>query len=116
MTSVSKNVYIDKLDDIVSKYNNTYHSTIKMRPVDVKSNTYVNSGKEINNRDPKLKTDGIVIISKYENIFAKGYVPHWSEEVFAIKKVQNTVPWLYLHGEKILGTFYEKALQKPDLK
>ena len=116
MTSVSKNVYIDKLDDIVSKYNNTYHSTIKMRPVDVKSNTYVNSGKEINNRDPKLKTDGIVIISKYENIFAKGYVPHCSEEVFGIKKVQNTVPWLYLHGEKILGTFYEKALQKPDLK
>ena len=65
MTSVSKNVYIDKLDDIVNKYNNTYHSTIKMKPVDVKSNTYIDSSKEINNKDPKFKIGDIVRISKH---------------------------------------------------
>ena len=64
MTSISKNVYIDKLDDIVNKYNNTYHSTIKMKPVDVKSNTYIDSSKEINNKDPKFKIGDIVTISK----------------------------------------------------
>ena len=64
MTSISKNVYIDKLDDIVNKYNNTYHSTIKMKPVDVKSNTYINSSKEINDKDPKFKIGDIVRISK----------------------------------------------------
>ena len=64
-TSISKNVYIDKLDDIVNKYNNTYHSTIKMKSVDVKSNTYINSSKEINDKDPKFKIGDIVRISKY---------------------------------------------------
>ena len=93
MTSISKSVYSDKLDDIVNKYNNTYHSTIKMKPVDVKSNTYTNSSKEINDEDPKTKIGDIVRISKYKNIFAKGYVPYWSEEVFVIKKVNNNVPW-----------------------
>ena len=86
MTSISKNVYIDKLDDIVNKYNNTYHSTIKMKPVDVKSNTYINSSKEINDKDPKYKIGDIVRISKYKNIFARGYTPNWTEEVFVIKK------------------------------
>ena len=79
MTSISKNVYIDKLDDIVNKYSNTYHSTIKMKPVDVKSNTYIDSSKEINDKDPKFKIGDIVRISKYKNIFAKGYTPNWSE-------------------------------------
>ena len=74
MTSVSKNVYIDKLDDIVNEYNNTYHSTIKMKPVDVNSNKYINSGKEIDNKDPEFKTGDIVRISKYKNNFAKVYV------------------------------------------
>ena len=92
MISVSKNVYIDKLDDIVYKYNNTYHSTIKMKPVDVKSNTYIDTSKEINNKDPKFKIGDIVSISKYKNIFSKGYVPNWSEEVFVITKIKNTVP------------------------
>ena len=55
MTSISKNVYIDKLDDIVNEYNNTYHTTIKMKPIDVKDNTYINTDKEINNKDPKFK-------------------------------------------------------------
>ena len=93
MTSTSKNVYIDKLDDIVNKYNNTYHTTIKTKPIDVKDNTYTNADKEINNKDPKFKVGDRVRISKYKNIFAKGYTPNWSEEVFAIKKVKNTVPW-----------------------
>ena len=65
MTSISKNVYIDKLDNIVNKYNNTFQSTIKMKPVDVKSNTYINSSKEINDKDPKFKIGYIVRISKY---------------------------------------------------
>ena len=120
MTSISKNVYIDKLDDIVDEYNNTYHTTIKMKPADVKDNTYINTGKEINNKDCKFKVGDHVIISKYKNIFAKGYMPNWSEEVFVIKKVKNTVPWTYvvndLNGEEIIGTFYEKELQKTNQK
>ena len=116
MTSMSKNVYIDKLDDIVDEYNNTYHTTIKMKSIDVKDNTYINTSKEINNKDPKFKVGDHVRISKYKNIFAKGYIPSWSEEVFVIKKVKNTIPWTYvindLNGEEIVGTFYEKELQK----
>ena len=103
MTSISKNVYIDKLDAIVDEYNNIYHTTIKMKPIDVKDNTYINADKEINNKDPKFKVGDHVRISKYKNIFAKGYMPNWSEEVFVIKKVENTVPWTYvindLNGE-----------------
>ena len=75
MTSVSKNVYIDKLDDIVSKYNNKYHRTIKMKPVDVKDNTYIDFKKEVNDKDPKFKVSDHVRISKYKNIFAKRYTP-----------------------------------------
>ena len=116
MTSISKNVYIDKLDDIVDEYNNTYHTTIKMKPIDVKDNTFINTDKEINNKDPKFKVGDRVRISKYKSIFAKGYMPNWSEEVFVIKKVKNTVLWTYvindLNGEEITGTFYEKELQK----
>ena len=122
MTSISKNRYIDKLDDIVNEYNNTYHRIIKMKPVDVKDNTYIDSIesrsiKEVHNKDhPKFKVGDHVRISKYKNIFAKGYTPNWSEEVFVIKKVKNTVPWTYvindLNGEEIIGTFYEKELQK----
>ena len=116
MTSISKNVYIDKLDDIVNEYNNAYHATIKMKPIDVKDNTYINTDKETNDKDPKFKVGDRVRISKCKNIFAKGYTSNWSEEVFAIKKAKNTVPWTYvindLNGEEITGTFYEKELQK----
>ena len=116
MTSISKKVYIDKLDDIVDGYNNTCHTTIKKKPIDVKDNTKINTSKEINNKDPKFKVGDYVRISKYKNIFAKRYIPNWSEEVFAIKKVKNTIPWTYvindLNGEEIIGTFYEKELQK----
>ena len=71
---------------------------------------------EINYKDPKFKIGDIVRLSKYKKIFAKGYVPNWSEEVFVVKKVKNIVPWTYvisdLNGEEIAGTFYEKELQK----
>ena len=76
MTSTSKNVYIDNLDDIVNEYNNTHHTTIKMKPIDVKDNTYINTDKKINNKDPKFKVGDRVRISKYKNIFAKGYIPN----------------------------------------
>ena len=88
MTSISKNVYIDKLDDMVNEYNNIYHRTIKMKPIDVKDNTYIN----IDN-DPKFKVGDHVRILKYKNIFAEGYTSNWSEEGFIIKEIKNTVPW-----------------------
>ena len=114
MPSISKNMYIDKLNMIVNKYNNTYHTTIKMKPID--DNTYINIYKEINYNNPKFKVGDYVRISKYKNIFAKGYMPNWSEEVFVVDKIKNTVPWTYvindLNGEEITGTFYENELQK----
>ena len=116
MTLVSKRLYINKLDDIVDEYNNTYHRTTKMKLVDVKHNTYIEFGKEVNDRDPKFKVGDHVRISKYKNIFAKGYTPNWSEEVFVISKIKNTVPWTYiindLNGEEITGRFYEKNCKK----
>ena len=116
MTSISKNVYIDKLYDMVNEYNSTYHTTIKMKPIDVKDNTYTNTDKKVNDKEPKFKVGDHVRISKYKNIFAKGYTQNWSEKVFVIKEVKNTVSWTYvinyLNGEKITGTFYEKELQK----
>ena len=88
MTSISKNVYIDNLNDIVNEYNNTYHNTIKMEPIDVKDDTYINTAKQINNKDPKFKVGDYVRISKHKNIFAKGYTPNWSAEISVIKKVK----------------------------
>ena len=109
MTSISKNVYIDKLDDIVKKYDNTYHKLIKMKPVDVKDNTYIDFKKDVSDENPKFKVGDHVRISKYKNIFAKGYKPNWSEEIFVISKIKNTVPWTYvlndLNGEEILVLF-----------
>ena len=89
-----------------------------MKPIDVKDNTYINTDKKVNEKDPKFKVGDHVRISKYKNIFAKGYTPNWSEEIFVIKEVKNTVPWTYvtndLNGEEITGTFYGKELQKPN--
>ena len=92
MTLISKNVYIDKLDDIVDEYNNTYHRTIKMKPIDVKD-----IHKEVDDKDPKFKVGDHVRISKSKNIFAKQYTPNWSEEVFVVSKIKNTVPWTLYH-------------------
>ena len=95
MTWTSKIVNIDKLYEI---------------------NTYFKSSKETDDKDPKFKTGDIVRISEYKNIFTKDYIPNWSEEVFVIKKFNNTVPWTYvisdLNGEEIVRMLYEKQLQK----
>ena len=112
MTAISKNVYFDVLDDIVNKYNNTVHRTIKMKPIDVTDDSYAEYNKDFNKKDPKFKVGGNVRISKYKNILAKGYTPNQSEEIFVISKVKNTVSWTYvindLNGEVITGSFYEK--------
>ena len=116
MSSISKNVYIDKSDDIVNEYNNTKHRTTKMKAIDVKDNTYTGFGKEVNDNDPKFKVGDHVRLSKYKSIFSEGYTPNCSEEVFVIKKIQNTVPWTYVtdgrNSEEITGTFYEKVIRK----
>ena len=90
ITAVSENVY--RMDDIINEYNNTYHRTIKMKPSEAKDNTYIDSFKEVNDKDPKFKVDDHVRISNNKNICAKGYTANWSEEVFVIKEVENTVP------------------------
>ena len=78
MTSISKNMYIDKLNNIVNEYNNAYHRTIKMKPIYVKGNTYINTNEVVNDKDPKFKVGDHVRISKYKNSFAKGYTPNWT--------------------------------------
>ena len=112
MTAVSKNVYFDVLDDLVDKYINTYHRIIKMKPIDVESDSYAEYNLNSNEKDPKFKIGDHVRISKYKNILAEGYTPIWSEEVFITSKIKNTVPWTYvisdLNGEKIVGTFSKK--------
>ena len=104
MTAISKNVYFDVLDDIVDEYNNTYHKTIKMKPIDVKSDSFAEYNEESNENDPKFKVGDHVKISKHKNIFAKGYAPNWSEEIFVV------------NGEGIIGSFYEKELHKTSQK
>ena len=116
MTVISKNVHFNVLDDVVNKYNYTVHRTIKMKTIDVTSDSYAEYNEDSNEKNPKFKVGDRVRISKYKNIFAKGYTPNWSEEVFVINKIKNTVPWTYaisdLNGEEITGSFYEKELQK----
>ena len=120
MTANSKNVYFDVLNDIVAEYNNTYHKTIKMKPIDIGDVSFAEYNEEFNEKGPKFKVGDHVRISKHKNVFAKGYTPNWSEEIFVIKKIKNTVPWTYvisdLNGEEILGSFYEKELQKTNQK
>ena len=116
ITSISKNVHINKLGNIINKGNNIYHRIIKMESVDIKLRSYFDFGIENNERDPKFKVEDYVRIPKHKNISAKGYTPNRSEEVFVIEKVQNTVPWTYviedLNGYEIVGMFYEEELQK----
>ena len=117
MVTISKNVYFDVLHD---KYNNTLHKTIKMKPIDVTDDSYVEYNEDFNTKVSKFKVGDHVKISKYKNIFAKGYTPNWSEEVFVISKTKNKVPWTYvmndLNSEEIAGSFYEKELQKANQK
>ena len=91
MTSISKNVYTNKLDDIINKDNNTYPKTMKMKSVDVDPSMYIDFNKENNKEGPKVNVEDNVRISKCKNNLAKGYVPNWSEEVFVTKRVKNTV-------------------------
>ena len=90
-----------------------------MMPIDVNDNTNIDCINDVNDKDLKFQVSDYAIISKYKNIIAKGYAPNESEEVFAIKKIKNTVPWKYvindLNGEEIIGTFYQK-LQKTNQK
>ena len=120
MTAVSKNVYYDVLTDIVKKYNNMWHSTIKIKPKDVGDDNFIKYVEEFNEKDPKFNVGDRVRISKYKIVFAKGYMPNWSEDVFVIDKIKSTVPWTYevndLNGEKIVGSFYEKEMLKTDQK
>ena len=112
MTAVSKNVYFDVLDDIVDKYNNTVHRTIKMKPIDVTYDSYAEYYEHSNATKPKFKVGDHVRISKYKNIFAKGSTPNWSEEVFVVIKIKKKIPWAPvisdLNDEPIAGRFYEK--------
>ena len=105
---------------IVNEYSNTNIRTIKMRPVDVKENPYIDITKEVNDKDSKFKVGDHLRISKYKNIFAKGYTPNWFEEIFIAKEVQNTVSWAYvindLNREEIFGIYFEKELQKASQK
>ena len=116
MTTIGKNVYFNVLDNIVDKYNNTVHSSIKMKPKDVTDIKYVEYSEETNKKSPKFKASDNVRVSKYKNIFGKVYTPDWSEEVFVVNKIQNTVSWNYLindlSSEEIKGSFFEKELQK----
>ena len=93
---------------------------IKLKPIDVKDNTYVDTKKGVNDKGPKFEVGDRVRISKYKNIFAKGCTPNWSEEVLVVNKIKNKVPWTYvindLNGEEIIETFYEKDLQKTNQK
>ena len=93
MVTISKNVYFNGLDDIINKYNNTVHRIVKMRPIDVTSDSYAEYNEDSNEKDPKFKVGDRVRKSKYKNIFAKRYTPNWSEEVFIISKIKKTFPW-----------------------
>ena len=117
MTIISKNVYIDVLNDIVNKYNNTVHRTIKIKPIDVTNDSYVEYNENSNKKGPKFKVNDHVRIKK---IFAKGYVPNWSEEVSVANEIKNTVPWTYtvsdLNGEPIFMKKNCKRLIKKNLE
>ena len=119
MTATGKNVYYAVLDDIGNKYNNTKHSTIKMKPIDVKNNkrAYID---EHNEKDSRFKVGDRVRISKFKNIFAKGYTPNWSREIFIVEKINDTVPYRYnikdLNGEEIIASFYDRIAKEYIIK
>ena len=113
MTSISKYMYIDKFYDIVNEYNNTKHRTTKMKPIDVRDNTYIDFGKEVNDNDPKFKVGDHVRISKYKKIFSKGYTPNWSEEVQKIKiQFHGHNPLMILMVTKLLEHFMKKNCKR----
>ena len=120
MTANLENVYFNVLNDIVGEHNNTYHKTIKMKPIVVKYDSFAEYNEESNKNDLKSKVGDYARISKYKNIFAKRYTPNRSKDIFVLKQIKNAVPWTYvisdLNGEEIIGSFYEKELQKAGKK
>ena len=116
MTAVSKNNYFDVLDDIVNKYNNTVHRTIKVNHIDVTPESYAEYNEDQIKKILSLKLVILLEFHNTKNIFAKGCTPNWSEEAFVLSKIKNPVPWTYvisdLNGGLITRTFYEKELQK----
>ena len=118
MTATGKKVYYDVLDDVVNKYNNTKDSTIKMKLIDVKNNKRVYID-EHNEKDSRFKVVDRVRIYKFKNIFSKGYTPNWSTEIFIIDKINDTVTYTYnlkdVNDEEIIGSFYDRELQKTKL-
>ena len=106
------------LDNVVNKYNNTKHSAIKTKPIDVKNNKTI-CIDEHNEKDSRFKVGDRVRISKLKNIFAKGYTSNWSKEIFIVDKINDTVPYTYnlkdLNDEEIIGSFYDRELQKTKL-
>ena len=116
MTAISKNIYFDALENVVATYNNTIHRTIKMKPIDITSDSYAEYNEDSNKKDPKFKVGDHAKLSMYKNIFAKGYTPNWSEEIFVINKIKNTVPWTYvindLNGEEIMEVFMKKNYRR----
>ena len=116
MAAIGKNVYYDVLDDVVNKYNNIKHSTIKMKPTDVKDNNKRVYIDEHNEKHSRFKVGDRVRISKFKNIFAKVYTLNWSSDIFIVDKVNDTLPYTYnlkdLNDEEILGSFYDRELQK----
>ena len=115
---INTNVYHHVLDDIVNEYNNTKHNTIKMKPKDIKDNNRVYID-EHNKKGARYNVGDRVRISKFKNIFAKGYTPNWSREIFIINKINDTLPYTYnlkdLNDEEIIGSFYDRELQKTKL-
>ena len=115
MIATGKNLYYDVLDDVVNEYKNTKHNTIKMKPIDVGDNKRVYID-EHNEKDSRFEVGDRVRISKFKNIFAKGYTPNWSKEIFIVDKINDTVPYTHnikdLNDEEIIGSFYDRELQK----
>ena len=119
MTATGKNVYYDVLDDAVNECNKTKHNTIKMKPKNVKNGNKRVYIDEHNEKSARYNVGDRVRISKFKNIFAKGYTPNWSREIFITNKINDTVPYTYnlkdLNDEETIGSFYDRELQKTKL-
>ena len=96
MRAVSKNVYFDVLYDIVNKYNNTVHKTIKMKPIDITNDSYAEYNENPNKKDPKFKLVSMLEFQNIKTFLLRYILPNWSEEMFVISKIKNTVLWTYL--------------------
>ena len=119
MTATGKNVCYDVLDDVVNEYNNTKHNTIKMKPKDVRNDNKSVNIDEHNEESARYNLGDRVRISNFKNIFAKGYTPDWSREIFIVNKINDTVPYTCnlkdLNEEEIIGSFYDREFQKTKL-